>query len=149
TTIISLDALSIEVISRPATNMLNKIMSALPNIFTAAAILIITYYIMKMVANVVKGLLENTTVNALPAKVGLDTAMGKTQVSDLVGHAIIFFAMLFAGILAADLLGFEQISAIITMFIAFGADIILGTIILFISLSLSNIIAGVVASSYK
>lgn len=149
TTIISLDALSIEVISRPATNMLNKIMSALPNIFTAAAILIITYYIMKMVANVVKGLLENTTVNALPAKVGLDTAMGKTQVSDLVGHAIIFFAMLFAGILAADLLGFEQISAIITMFIAFGADIILGAIILFIGFWLANIIAGVVERSDK
>ena len=149
TTIIALDALNIEVISRPATNMLNKIMSALPNIFTAAAILIITYFIMKMVANVVKGLLENTQVNALPAKVGLDSAMGTTQVSDLVGHAIVFFAMLFAGILAADLLGFEQISGIITMFIAFGADIILGAVILFVGFWLANIIAGVVERSDK
>lgn len=149
TTIISLDTLNIEVISRPATNMLNKIMNALPNIFTAAAILIITYFIMKMVANVIKGLLENTTVNALPAKVGLQSALGTTKVSDLVGYAIIFFAMLFAAILAADLLGFEQISAIITMFIAFGADIILGAIILFIGFWLANIIAGVVERSDK
>ena len=55
--------------------------------------------------------------------------------------------MLFAAIAAADLLGFEPISAIIAMFIAFGANIILGAIILFIGFWLANIIAGVVERS--
>ncbi|WP_350562105.1 mechanosensitive ion channel [Psychrobacter sp. CAL346-MNA-CIBAN-0220] len=149
TIIAALNALKIEVIARPATNMLNKIMEALPNIFMAAAILIVTYYVVRMVANVVKGLIENTEINQLPAKVGLQETMGNKNISDLVGYAIIFFAMLFAAIAASDLLGFEPISAIITMFIAFGANIILGAIILFIGFWLANIIAGVVERSEK
>ena len=147
TIIAALNALKIDVIARPATNMLNKIMEALPNIFMAAAILIVTFYVVRMVANIIKGLLENTQVNQLPAKVGLEQTMGDKKISDLVGYAIIFFAMLFAAIAAADLLGFEPISAIITMFIAFGANIILGAVILFIGFWLANIIAGVVERS--
>ena len=149
TIIAALNALKIEVIARPATNMLNKIMEALPNIFMAAAILIVTYYVVRMVANIIKGLIENTEINQLPAKVGLQETMGNKRISDLVGYAIIFFAMLFAAIAAADLLGFEPISGIITMFIAFGANIILGAIILFIGFWLANIIAGVVERSEK
>ncbi|MBP3946743.1 mechanosensitive ion channel [Psychrobacter sp. K31L] len=147
TIIAALNALKIEVIARPATNMLNKIMEALPNIFMAVAILVVTFYVVRMVANIIKGLIENTQINQLPAKVGLQETMGDKRVSDLVGYAIIFFAMLFAAIAAADLLGFEPISAIITMFIAFGANIILGAIILFIGFWLANIIAGVVERS--
>lgn len=147
TIIAALNALKIDVIARPATNMLNKIMEALPNIFMAAAILILTFYVVRMVANIIKGLIENTQINQLPAKVGLQETMGDKKVSDLVSYAIIFFAMLFAAIAAADLLGFEPISAIIAMFIAFGANIILGAIILFIGFWLANIIAGVVERS--
>lgn len=147
TIIAALDALKIEVISRPATNMLNKIMDALPNIFMAVAILVVTFYVVRMVANIIKGLIENTQINQLPAKVGLQDTMGAQKISDLVGYAIIFFAMLFASIAAADLLGFVAISAIIAMFIAFGANIILGAIILFIGFWLANIIAGVVERS--
>ena len=147
TIIAALNALKIDVIARPATNMLNKIMEALPNIFMAVAILVVTFYVIRMVANIIKGLIENTQINQLPAKVGLQETMGDKRVSDLVGYAIIFFAMLFASIAAADLLGFEPISAIIAMFIAFGANIILGAIILFIGFWLANIIAGVVERS--
>ena len=143
----ALNALKIDVIARPATNMLNKIMEALPNIFMAIAILVVTFYVVRMVANIIKGLLENTQINPLPAKVGLQQTMGNKKVSDLVGYAIVFFAMLFASIAAADLLGFEPISAIIGMFIAFGANIILGAVILFIGFWLANIIAGVVERS--
>jgi hypothetical protein len=149
TIIAALNALKIEVIARPATNMLNKIMEALPNIFMAVAILVVTYYVVRMVANIIKGLIENTEINQLPAKVGLQETMGNKKISDLVGYAIVFFAMLFAAIAAADLLGFEPISAIITMFIAFGANIILGAVILFIGFWLANIIAGVVERSEK
>lgn len=147
TIIAALNALKVEVIARPATNMLNKIMEALPNIFMAVAILVVTFYVIRMVANIIKGLIENTQINQLPAKVGLQQTMGDQKISDLVGYAIIFFAMLFAAIAAADLLGFVAISGIITMFIAFGANIILGAIVLFIGFWLANVIAGVVERS--
>lgn len=146
-TIAALDALKVETISRPATNMLNKILESLPNVFTAAAILVITYYVVRMLSNIVKGILANTQIDALPTKLGLQSVLGDKKLSDLAGCAILFFAMLFASIAAADLLGFHQISGIITMFIAFGSQIILGAIILTIGFWLANIIAGVVERS--
>ncbi len=146
-TIAALDALKVEAISRPATNMLNKVLESLPNVFTAAAILVVTYYVVRMLAGIVKNILANTQIDTLPAKLGLQSALGEKKVSDLVGCAILFFAMLFAGIAAADLLGFEAISGIIAMFIAFGSQIILGAVILTIGFWLAGIIAGVVERS--
>lgn len=146
-TIAALDALKVEAISRPATNMLNKVLESLPNVFTAAAILVVTYYVVRMLAGIVKNILANTQIDTLPAKLGLQSALGEKKVSDLVGCAILFFAMLFAGIAAADLLGFEAISGIIATFIAFGSQIILGAVILTIGFWLAGIIAGVVERS--
>lgn len=146
-TIASLDALKVEAISRPATQMLGEIMTALPNVFTAVAILAITYFVVKMVADIIKSLLENTQVDALPAKLGVQQALGNQKVSSLVRGGILFFAMLFASVAAADVLGFVQISQIITTFIQFGGQIILGAIILVIGFWLAGIVAGVVERS--
>lgn len=148
-TIAALDALKVEAISRPATNMLNKIMSALPNIFTATAILVVTYFVVRMVADIIKGLLQNTQVDALPAKLGVQEALGEQKVSGLVRGGIIFFAMLFATVAAADVLGFVQIGDIVTSFIHFGGQIILGAVILVIGFWLSGVVAGVVERSQQ
>ncbi len=146
-TIAALDALKIEAISRPATNMLNKIMEALPNIFTAVAILVVTYFVVRMVANIIKGLLASTQLDSLPARIGLQGVLGTKQLSEVVACAILFFAMLFAVTAAADILGFEQIRDVVTMFIYFAGQIILGAVILAIGFWLAGIIAGVVERS--
>ena len=52
--------------------------------------------------------------------------------------------MLFAVSEAADRLGFEQISGLIAMFIHFGANILLGAVILVIGFWLANVVANVV-----
>ncbi len=145
--ITALDTLKIDVIARPATNMLNKIMEAIPNVVMAAAVLIVTYFVVRMVTNVVKNVLENTQVNALPEKVGMQEVLGKAKVSDVIAGLIMFFAMLFATIMAADLLGFAQVSEIVTMFIGFGGNILLGAIILVIGFWLANLVSGIVERS--
>ncbi len=146
-TITALNALKIDVIARPATNMLNKIMEALPNVITAAAILIVTYFVMRMVTNVIKGLLENTQLNTLPAKIGMQSIFGEAKVSDVIGSLILLFAMLFAVIMSANLLGFKEIGEIVTMFISFGGNILLGAIILVIGFWLANLVSGMVERS--
>lgn len=146
-TIAALDALKVEAISRPATNMLNEILTALPNVLTATAILVVTYFVVRMVADIIKTLLESTQVDALPAKLGVQEVLGTQKVSGLVRCGIIFFAMLFASVAASDVLGFSQISDIITTFINFGGQIILGAIILVIGFWLAGVVAGVVERS--
>ena len=146
-TIAALDALKVESISRPATNMLNKVMESLPNVFTALAVLVVTFLVVRLVADVIKGLVANTQLDDLPNKIGLQNVLGTKKLSDVIGCGVLVFAMLFAIIAAADLLGFGQISDIVTMFIAFGSQIILGAVILTIGFWLANLIAGVVERS--
>ncbi len=148
-TISALDAMKVEAISRPATNMLNKILETLPSVITAAAVIIITYFVVRMVANIIKGLLASTELDNLPARIGMQEALGTKRLSDVISGAIVFFAMLFAVVAAADIVGFAQISGIVTMFIGFGGQIILGAIILAIGFWLAGIIAGVIERSEK
>src|SRR5690606_39065758 len=70
--------------------------------------------------------------------------LGTTKLSSVVGFLIVLFTMLFAVSEAANRLGFEQISGLIAMFIYFGANILLGAVILVIGFWLANIVANIV-----
>lgn len=140
TLIAALDALQMETISQPASHMLAMMFEAVPNILAAAVILTITYYVAKFIAALVVNLLAGIGFNGVPAKLGYaDTFTSKSTISDLVGKIIIFFAMLFATVEAANRLGFSQVSDIMGMFIQFGGDVLLGSVILMVGFWLANL----------
>jgi len=140
TLIAALDALEMSAISQPASNMLSMMFEAVPNILAAAVILTITYYVAKFVATLIVNLLTSIGFNAIPATLGFaDTFTKKATISDLVGKILIFFAMLFATVEAANRLGFSEVSDIVSIFIQFGGDILLGTVILIIGFWLANL----------
>lgn len=70
----ALDALEIPAISGPATSMLNQILSALPQIFTAALILVIAYVIGKFVAELVSNILAGIGFNNIFQWLGVQSA---------------------------------------------------------------------------
>ena len=95
--IAALDVLKIEAISRPATDMLGKLLAAVPNIVAAALILVVTYYVAKFAAGLLARLLAGIGFDSLPEKLGLASVFaGGTQPSRLVSLLVLFFAMLFA-----------------------------------------------------
>lgn len=145
--IMGLNVLNIQAISGPATNMLNEIMLAIPNIIYAVVILGGAYFVSKLIADIVKNLLDNSGVNILPSKLGLQNVLGSAKVSDVVGYLIIFFVMLFAVMEAAKVLNLTQVSNLITVFIAFGSQVILGAVILAVGFWLANILASAVQRS--
>lgn len=142
--IIAFEALGVEAISQPATAMLFEIMYAIPHIIAAALILIIAYIISKFVANLVVDIVAGTGVDEVPAKIGAQRFLGSIKISQLLGWLIVFFTMLFAVSEAANRLGFEQISGLIAMFIQFGANILLGAVILVVGFWLANIVANAI-----
>lgn len=144
TLIAALDALQIEAISQPAIRMLDQIMYAIPNIIAAGLILLITYMVAKFVADILVNLLSNTELDRLPAKLDVQRFLGTTTLSSIIGKLIIFFAMLFAVAEAANRLGFVQVSDLITIFIAFGANILLGVAIFIIGFWLANLVGTIV-----
>lgn len=146
--IAALDALKIEAISKPATSMLNQLLSAVPNISVAALILLVTWYLVRFAADLIRMLLENAGIDAWPAKLGMGGVLaGKLRPSQLVGALLVFFGMLLAVVEAANQLGFEQVGGLVGTFIRFGGDILLGGAILVIGYWLSNVAYGALSQA--
>ncbi|MDO9227800.1 MAG: mechanosensitive ion channel [Pseudomonadota bacterium] len=138
--IAALDALQISAISGPATDMLGMIMMSIPNIFAAALILFVTWYVARFAGGLLAGLLANIGLNSLPAKVGLEHLFSDAfKASDLVNRVVVFFAMLFATVEAAHRLDFSQVQGLVSMFIQFGGDVLLGVSILLVGFWLANL----------
>lgn len=138
--IAALNALQIEAISKPATDMLAVILNAIPNVFAAIVIIMVTYYVARLAASLVVNLLEGMDFNSLPGKIGLGEAFDRTlTASALVGKIIVFFAMLFATVEAANRLGFSEVRDLVSTFIEFGGQVLLGSIILAVGVWLANL----------
>lgn len=140
TLIAALDALKIEAISRPATDMLSRILDAVPHLVAAALILVVTWFVAKFASALVARLLNTIGLDTLPEKIGLNDAFSSDRKpSTLVGMLIMFFAMLFATVEAANQLNFTQVRDLVSTFINLAGNIMLGSVILLVGFWLANI----------
>jgi hypothetical protein len=138
--IAALDALRIEAVSGPATDMLRQLFEAVPHILAAALILTLTWYVARFVSGLAARLLAGVGFDLLPAKLGAGQSLSaEFKASDLVARLVLFFAMLFATVEAANRLGFTQVRDLVSMFIAFGADLLLGGVILVVGFWLAGL----------
>ncbi|WP_439112324.1 mechanosensitive ion channel [Hydrogenophaga sp.] len=137
--IAALDALKIEAISRPATDMLALLMQGVPHLIAAGLILVVTWLVASFASKLLASLLATLGFDTLPGRIGMAHAFERTPASTAVGRVALFFAMLFASVEAASQLGFSQVSDIVSTFIRFGGDILLGSAILVIGFWLANV----------
>jgi hypothetical protein len=145
----ALQALQIEAISAPATNMLNTLLAAIPAIFGAMIILGVTYFIARLVSGLVTGLLTTIGFNRVLSLIGLggEPKPGQRKPAEVVGYLIVIGLMLFATIEAANLLGFTILAELVARFLDFAGQIIIGIIILGIGLYLANVARNVILST--
>jgi len=145
----ALNALQLDAITQPASNMLDAIMSALPLVFAAALLLTIAYG----VGVVVGGLISN-----LLAGVGFDRVLGllgitgeeetiEQRPSQIVGYLVRVAVLLFAAVEASRLLGFTVLADLVAQFLLFAAQVLLGLVIFAIGLYLANLAARIIQSS--
>jgi hypothetical protein len=140
TLIAALDALKVEAISRPATDMLERLLAAVPNLVAAALILVVTWYVAKFAADVLSRLLSGMGLDTVPERLGIGSAFkGTLKPSGLVRGLALFFAMLFATVEAAHRLDFTQLRNLVSMFIKFGGEVLLGGSILVIGFWLASL----------
>lgn len=145
----ALNALGLDAVTVPVSNVLNTLLGALPNLFAAAIILIIAYVVGRVVAGLVTNILTGFGVNSLPERLGLhrETTVGARPLADILGYLVLVAIMLFALIEAARLLGFVALSTMMTDFTLLLGQVLLGLVILGIGLYLANLVAGFVAES--
>ncbi|HUK42184.1 MAG TPA: mechanosensitive ion channel [Candidatus Acidoferrales bacterium] len=145
----ALDALSLEAITRPTSNMLNTILDTLPNIFAAGLILLVAYISGKLVESLVSNLLGGIGFDAILVRLGLGrtSSPGQRTPSGVVGYLVFVAIMLVAATEAARQLGFLVLVDLITRFMVFAGEVILGLVILAIGLYLANVAASVIETS--
>ncbi len=140
TLIAALDALKVEAISRPATEMLERLLAAVPNLVAAALILVVTWYVAKFAADLLSRLLAGMGLDTVPERLGMSNIFAGTfKPSTLTRWLALFFAMLFATVEAANRLEFTQVRDLVSTFIKFGGEILLGGVILVIGFWLAGL----------
>jgi hypothetical protein len=147
--IAGLNALQLEAITEPASNMLNLILTALPSIFAAALLVLIAYVVARLVAALITNVLTGVGFNAILTRLGLvkELPEGQRTPSEIVGYLVLVGVMLLASIEASRLLGFTTLAMLIADLTVFLGQVVLGLIIFGIGLYLANLAAQVVQAS--
>ena len=153
----ALNALGLDAVTRPVSDVLATLLAAIPHILAAALVLVIAYVVGRLVANLVAGLLSGIGFDRLPARLGLTglaTAPGASAAvsttrspSQVAGQVVLVAIMLFAAIEAARQLGFLQLSDLLAQFLVLAGQIVLGLVIIAIGLYLADLVARAVRSS--
>ncbi|MBN1688545.1 MAG: mechanosensitive ion channel [Candidatus Omnitrophica bacterium] len=139
--IAGLNALRMNAIADPATQMLGAMMAAIPNIVAAVAIVVIVYLVANPVTGLISQMLGGAGFDRVPSKLGFVKPVAyRTTPSQWAGRILFFFMMLFASVEAANRLGFDKVSGVIAVLIQFGAQILMGSVIIAVGLWLANLV---------
>ena len=147
--IAALNALALEAITRPASNMLNMILEAIPAIFAAVLLVGLAYMVGRVVSGLITNLLSGVGFDTLMPRLGLakNPAEGTRRPSAIIGYLVLVAIMLFATIEAFRLLGFETLGDLVAQFMVFAGHIILGLVIFAIGLYLAHVASKTVLAS--
>lgn len=140
----ALQVLAIDVITEPATALLQTMVAAVPHLVAATLIILVAVLVGRLVAPFVTRLLASLGADKLPAALGADSLFGERKISELAGKLVYFAIVLFAAVEAAGRLGFVRVMDLLGDFIAFGGDVLLGCGILVIGFFLARFAHGAI-----
>ena len=141
----ALDVLGIESISGPATEMLNMIFLAIPNILVAAILLGIGYFISKFVVSILTEVLGG---------LGVDRALGGsgllpegTSASSAIARVAQVAIILFAAIAATEQLGFPALNVILGEVLELGGKVVFGGVVIGVGFLIAGMISKLVGGA--
>ena len=126
--IAGLDALKLDSLTRPASDMLGKILDALPAVFGAALILAIAYVVARLVAGLVANLLAGAGFNNILVRLGLSKSAGEgaRAPSAVVGTLVLVTILVLAGVEAARMMKFDVLGDMLAKVVVFGGHVLIG-----------------------
>lgn len=151
--IAALNALQIDAVTAPASNMLNTLLNAIPSIFAATIVLVLSFVVGRVVAELIARALSAIGFDRALAAIGFVTPVAAAPTvptrapSTIVGQAVLVTIMIFASIEAAGLLGFSELQALLSSLLVTAGHIVLGLVIFGVGLYLANLAARAIASS--
>ncbi len=139
--ITALDALQIEAVSGPASQMLATILTAIPVIFGAFLLIGVAYFVARVVGSFITNVLTGIGFNKVLSWIGLgvDPTEGRRTASEIVGYLAMVGIMFFAVIGAANLLGFTILAELVSQFLVASGNVLLGLVIFGLGLYLAGL----------
>ncbi len=143
--ILALDALDLESVSAPASDMLRLILDAIPRIIGAAILLGIGYLVSRFVVQILKEVLPGLGVDRAVASI--DLLPETTTASAIIARVAQVAIMLFAAIAATRLLGFPELTAILDEVLELGGRVIFGAVVILAGFLIANLLARVIGGT--
>ena len=143
--ILALDALDLESVSGPASNMLQLIFDAIPRIIGAALLLGLGYLIARFVAQLLIEILPGLGVDRAVASTEL--LPGGTTASNVIARVTQIAIVLFFAIAATRLLGFPELTRILDQVLELGGRVIFGAVVILFGFLIANMLARLIAGS--
>jgi len=143
----ALDALNMDAISRPISDMFANMLEAIPNIIAATIIIGVFYFIGRFLVGFLTDLLHNLGVDSYPTKLGFGSVLGEASLSSIIGNVVFFFLM-FAGVISAmEKLEMTAITDILNNVMNIAGRVFFGLIILVAGSFIANMASKAMASS--
>jgi hypothetical protein len=146
--IAALQALQLESVTAPASDMLETLFAALPRLFGAALVLGVAYVVGRLVRGLVRSLLSSVGFDRVLPRLGISSrAIGNRTPSDVVGILALVGIVYFAAMEAARMLEFDSLAVLMAEFAVLAGQILLGLVIFAVGLWLANLAATAVRRS--
>lgn len=126
----ALDALKIEAISAPATQMLTSLLDIVPNILGAVVILGVAYIVGSFVRGLLIELLKSLGTDGLAEKAGTGKLFGHQGLSTVIGNLVFFFILLGAALSAVETLQLERLASVLDRLLVFSGQVVIGLVII-------------------
>lgn len=143
--IMALEALNLETISGPASQMLQLIFDAIPRIIGAAVLIGLGYLISKFVVQILEELLSGLGVDR--ALAGSDVLPAGTSLSAIVARVAQVAIVLFFAIAATRLLGFPELTAILDKILELGGRVVFGAVVIGVGFLIAGLLARVIGGA--
>lgn len=146
-TISALDALRIEAISTPATQMLRTILDAIPNVLGALILLAIGYFVGRLVKQALEQILPTMGFDRAVGEFGI--APAGDRASRTVGSIALIAVMIFFAIKAAELLRSPLIATMLAEILELGSRVIVGAAIILAGVGIARLVSRLVSADRR
>lgn len=143
--ILALDALGLESVSAPASQMLETVFYAIPNVIGAALLLGLGYLISRFVGSILGEVLTG---------LGVDRAVGATELlpvgttaTGIITRVVQIAIMLASAIMATRLLGFPEITNILDEVLELGGRVVFGAVVIGAGFLVANLLSKVIGGT--
>jgi hypothetical protein len=135
-------------IVRSLQEALSQFFGYLPQLVGAIVILIVGYFVAKILQAVVGRILQGIGFDGWMERAGIkrffDRADTRQTPASILGKLVFWFVFIIAIVMATDALGIRQVSAVFSQLIAYIPNIIAAILILILASLLANFVAGLV-----